>query len=68
VQKTPRVHRAVVLLHNVNRADLVWITPLVQGEKVEAQVELTDEAAEINSTLAAVEQMSDEELVRGLAS
>jgi hypothetical protein len=30
------------------------------------EVELTEEAADTNSTLAAVSQMSDEELVRGL--
>jgi hypothetical protein len=38
MQKTPRARRAVVLLHIVDRDDLVWITPLVQREKVEAHV------------------------------
>jgi hypothetical protein len=36
VQKTPRRRRAVVLLHIVDRSDLVWIPPLVQRAKVEA--------------------------------
>jgi hypothetical protein len=36
--KGPRTRRAVVLLHIVDRVDLMWITPLVQREKVEAHV------------------------------
>ncbi len=38
MQKTPKLRRAVVLLHVVDRDDLVWIPPLVQRTKVEAYV------------------------------
>ncbi len=38
MQKAPRLHRAVVLLHVVDKEDLVWITPIVQRAKVEAYV------------------------------
>ena len=34
--QTHRARRAVVLLHVADRDDLVWITPLVQRQKVEA--------------------------------
>lgn len=40
--------------------------PYLWGKSPEA--ELTDEAIEINSTLAAISQMSDEELVRGVTA
>ena len=36
VQKTPRLRRAVVLLHVADKDDLVWIPPVVQRAKVEA--------------------------------
>src|SRR5262249_38101445 len=45
---------------------LKYAVPYLWGRPPE--VELTEEAGEINPTLAAVSQMSDEELVRGLAS
>ncbi|SRR5712692_1380187 len=35
MQKTP-IRRAVVVLHIVDRSDLIWIPPLVQRIKVEA--------------------------------
>jgi len=35
MQETP-IRRAVVLLHIVDRSDLIWIPPLVQRIKVEA--------------------------------
>ncbi len=38
MQKTPRLRRAVVLLHVADRGDLLWITPIVQRAKVEAYV------------------------------
>src|SRR5262249_49921465 len=44
---------------------LKYAVPYLWGRPPE--VELTEEAVEINSTLAAVSQMSDEELVRGLS-
>ncbi len=36
--KTPRLRRAVVLLHVEDKDSLVWISPLVQRAKVEAYV------------------------------
>ncbi len=36
MQKTSKLRRAVVLLHVVDKDDLVWITPIVQRAKVEA--------------------------------
>jgi hypothetical protein len=38
VQEPPRRRHAVVLLHIVDKDDLVWMTPLVQRAKVEAYV------------------------------
>ncbi len=38
MKKPPRRRRAVVLLHVVDKDDVVWITPIVQRSKVEAYV------------------------------
>jgi hypothetical protein len=38
MEKTPRARRAVVFLHIADRDDLVWITPIVQRDIVEAYV------------------------------
>ena len=40
MQKTPRRRRDVLLLHIADPGDLVWITPVVQRTKVEADVQL----------------------------